>query len=90
MSKETSEALIFTCKSTASCVRYLLDEGFNFVLTRKFSTDALERAHGAIRHHCGSNDHPHVAAALSAVDKIIRTGIAKTSIASNVPLVKEN
>lgn len=89
LSDETYEAIVLTCKSTASCIRHLLDQGFNYVLTRKFSTDDIERAHGAIRHHCGSNDHPHVAAALSAVDKMIRTGLAKTSIACNVPLVKE-
>ena len=89
LSEETYDALVFTCKSTASCIRHLLDEGFNYVLTRKFSTDDIERAHGAIRQQCGSNDHPHVAAALSAVDKIIRTGLAKTSIACNVPLSKE-
>ena len=89
LSEETYDALVFTCKSTASCIRHLLDEGFNYVLTRKFSTDDIERAHGAIRQQCGSHDHPHVAAALSAVDKIIRTGLAKTSIACNVPLYKE-
>jgi hypothetical protein len=50
LSKETYEALIFTCASTAACVRYLLKERkFKFVLTRRFSTDNIKRMFGAIR-----------------------------------------
>ncbi|EFX64788.1 hypothetical protein DAPPUDRAFT_117858 [Daphnia pulex] len=57
LSKETYEALIFTCKSTAACVRYLLQERkFKFVLTRRFSTDNIERMFGAIRSMCGGNN----------------------------------
>lgn len=49
LSKETSDALIFTCRSTAACIRYLLQAGFLFVLTRKFSTDSIERFFGSVR-----------------------------------------
>lgn len=69
-----------------SCIRYLQDEGLKIVLTRKMSTDEIEQFHCSIRHHCGRNDHPDVLSALSAIEKIVRTGLARTSIACNVPL----
>lgn len=89
LTQETYEAIVLTTKSTIACVRYLLSQGFNFVLTRKFSTDKLEGLHGAVRHFCGSNDHPDGAAALSAMEKIIRTGLARASIHTNVPLYSQ-
>lgn len=39
LTKETLEAIIFTSRSTANCIKYLLDGGLHFVLTRRFSTD---------------------------------------------------
>ena len=40
--KETYEAVRFTTLYTVAAVRYLLDFGFAFVLTRKFSSDDIE------------------------------------------------
>jgi hypothetical protein len=87
LSKKTYEALIFTCKSTAACVRYLLQERkFKFVLTRRFSTDNIERMFGTIRSMCGGNNKCDVASATFAINKILRTNICHSSLDSNVPI----
>lgn len=83
--KETLEAIIFTSRSTANCVTYLLNGGFQFVLTRRFTTDNIERFHGAIRNYCGNNDHPSVGQCLSAIERINRTQLAITSMSCNTP-----
>lgn len=89
LTKETLDAIIFTSRSTANCIRYLLQNGLKFVMTRRFSTDNIERFHGSVRHFCGSNDHPSVAQCLSAIEKISRTQLALTSMSSNTPLLTE-
>jgi hypothetical protein len=89
LTKETLEAIIFTSRSTANCIRHLLDSGQKYVLTRRFSTDNIERFHGSVRHHCGSNDHPWVAHCLNAVEKINRIALSLTSMSSNTPLKTE-
>lgn len=91
LSKETYEALIFTCKSTAACVRYLLFKlfklfKFKFVLKGRFSTDNIERMFGAIRSMCGGNNKCDVASATFAIQKILRTNICYSSLESNVPI----
>ena len=83
------EAIIFTSRSTANCIKYLLDGGLQFVLTRRFSTDNIERFHGAIRNYCGNNDHPSVGQCLSAIERINRTQLALTSMSCNTPLLTE-
>lgn len=82
----TYDAPLNTSQSTAERICYLLNNGLLYVLTRKFSTDDIEGLHGSMRHHCGGNDHPDAASAQSARETIIRTGLARTSIACNVPL----
>ncbi|KZS08308.1 Uncharacterized protein APZ42_027789 [Daphnia magna] len=87
LSKETYEALIFTCASTAACVRYLLKERkFKFVLTRRFYTDNIERMFGAIRSIGRGNNKCDVASATFAINKILRTNICHSSVHSNVPI----
>jgi len=90
LSDETFNALIFTCKSTAACIRYLLEQGFRFVLTRNFSTDAIERFFGAVRAQNGANDTPTPARCIDAINRIVRTSIGYASINGNVPLDKES
>jgi hypothetical protein len=85
--KETLDAIILTSSSTADFIKYLLDSGLLFVLKRRFSTDNIERFHGAVRNHCGNNDHPAVSHALSAIERINRTQLAMTSMECNTPLV---
>jgi hypothetical protein len=89
LTKETLEAIIFTSRSTANCIKYLLDGGLHFVLTRRFSTDNIERFHGAVRNYCGNNDHPTVGQCLSAIERINRTQLAITSMNCNTPLLTE-
>jgi hypothetical protein len=50
LTKETAEALIFTARSTYLCVKYLIhDLNFFYVLTRSFSSDAVEALFSNIR-----------------------------------------
>lgn len=85
--KETLEAIIFTSRSTANCVKYLLNGGFQFVVSRRFTTDNIERFHGAIRNYCGNNDHLSVGQCLSTIERINRTQLAITSMSCNTSLV---
>lgn len=87
--KETLDAIIFTSRSTSKCIKYLLNSGVQFVLTRRFSTENIERFHGSVRNYCGSNDHPSVAQCLSAIDRMNRTQLAFTSMDCNTPLSTE-
>lgn len=87
LSKETHEALIFTCasKQHASAICYW-NENFKFVLTRKFSTDNIERMFGAIRSMGEGNNKCDVASATFTINKILRTNICHSSIHSNVQI----
>jgi hypothetical protein len=87
--KETLDAIILTSRSTANFIKYLLNGGLQFVLTRRFSTDNIERFHGAVRNYCGNNDSPAVGHALSAIERISRTQLAMTSMQCNTPLISE-
>lgn len=78
----------FSCKSTAACIRYLLGKGFHYVLTRNFSTDAIERFFGAVRVQNGTNDTPIPARCIDAINMIISTSIGYASINGNVPIDK--
>lgn len=42
LTKETYEALRFTTLSTVASIKYLLELGFAFVLTRRFSSDDMK------------------------------------------------
>jgi hypothetical protein len=70
-------------------IKQLLRSGINFVLTRRLSTDKIERFHGAVRHYYGSNHHPAVANCLSVIEAISRTQLALTSLSCNTPLPTE-
>ncbi|KAM7295701.1 uncharacterized protein ISCGN_020974 [Ixodes scapularis] len=84
LSQETYEALRVTTKSTVLCTRHLLDSGFHFVLTAKFSSDDVESLFSTIRQLNGSNDQTDAYAALSALQKILVTGIIHSSASGNV------
>ena len=89
LTKETYEALRFTTVSTVSAVRYLLDLGFAFVLTRKFSSDDIEMFFGAVRQMMGGNFQGDAQNFITSWERILRTGIAYNSISSNVILHRE-
>lgn len=88
--RETFEAITITTKATVGAVRYLLKElNFKFVLTRKFSTDDVERFFANVRAMGGGNNKVDVTSATCAVERITRTGIVESSIDHNVPLDKD-
>ncbi|KAK8769863.1 hypothetical protein V5799_013673 [Amblyomma americanum] len=76
---ETHEALTVTTKSTVMCTKHLLNAGFHFVLTGKFSSDDVESLFSAVRQLNGSNDQTDADSALSALQKILVTGIIHSS-----------
>ncbi|XP_037523600.2 DNA transposase THAP9 [Rhipicephalus sanguineus] len=84
LSNETYEALRVTTMSTILCTRHLLSTGFKFVLTARFSSDDVESLFSSIRQLNGSNDQTDAYAALSALQKVLVTGIIHSSPSSNV------
>ena len=53
MSAQTSKALSSTCRSLAAIIEDLLDEGYDYVLTARFTTDFLERRFSRYRQMSG-------------------------------------
>ncbi|CAN7948064.1 unnamed protein product [Ixodes pacificus] len=84
LSAETYEALRVTTTSTVLCTRHLLGSGFCFVLTSRYSSDDVESLFSTIRQLNGSNDQTDAYAALSALQKILVTGILHSSDSANV------
>lgn len=74
-----------TTYSTVACVRHLLQsEQFGFVLTRKFSSDAIESLFRTLRRSQGCNDQMNVRSTVHALERILKTGIITASKHSNV------
>jgi hypothetical protein len=85
LTKETAEALKFTAQSTAECIQLLLqDLGFYYILTRTFSSDAIESMFSDVRLKCGSQDGTDAEAAENAIKRILQCGLIKTSQSANV------
>nr|XP_050042076.2 uncharacterized protein LOC126539322 [Dermacentor andersoni] len=85
LAAETYEAILLTTYSTVVCVRYLLtEEKFSFVLTRKFNSDPNESLFGCLQMSSGCNDMLDVRAALSGLEKLLKTRIAVSNAASNI------
>jgi hypothetical protein len=85
LSKETAHALIFTSNSTYRCVKYLFSQvGFYYVLTRSFTSDAVEAIFSHVRLKGGSNDMTDSRTAKYAWRQILRCGIVKASKSSNI------
>ncbi|XP_071101730.1 uncharacterized protein [Haliotis cracherodii] len=60
LSKQTLHGLRITVQSIVECVRFLLDEGANFVLTHRFNQDPLEEHFSHYRQKGGANSNPTV------------------------------
>lgn len=74
-----------TTYSTVACTKYWLkEERFLFVPTRRFNSDPIESLFGTLRMSSGCNDTLDVRAALSGLEKVLKTGIATANAASNV------
>ncbi|KAL1476183.1 hypothetical protein MTO96_036703 [Rhipicephalus appendiculatus] len=88
LSAETYEALLLTSKSTVLCVKYLLESGFYYVLTRNFSSDPVELLFSSMRQMAGGNDWLDARAVTFSLERILRTGTLCPSEASNVENVQ--
>ncbi|KAH8038148.1 hypothetical protein HPB51_023955 [Rhipicephalus microplus] len=85
LTKETYGAFLLTTYSTVACIEYLLKkEEFLFVLTRKFDSDPIELLFGTLRMSSGCNDMLNVRSVLQGLEKVLKTGLAASSMASNV------
>lgn len=76
---ENYEALTFTSQSTVLCVRYPLDSGYFYVLTRDLSRDLVGLLFSAMRQMTGGNDCLDARAVTFNLEKILRTGILGSS-----------
>lgn len=84
LTKETTEALLFTVNSTVQCVTHLLQHGFFYVLTRRFSSDPVEALFSAIRMGGGTNDMTDARTAASAIKRILKSGLIIASKDANI------
>ena len=84
LSNETFEALILTTASTVKCVRYLLNGGFHFVLTRSFNSDPIELFFSGLRQTAGANDMLDCRAVTFSMNKILKTGLISVPSTTNV------
>ena len=58
ISRQTHEGLQITCYSVIEATKYLLQQGFKFVLTERFRQDLLEEYFGRQRSIGCRNDNP--------------------------------
>jgi len=65
-------------------IRYLLCNGFEFVLTRKFSSDDIESLFSSVRQMCGSNDQTNSLSVTHALEKTTKCKLVSSSKFSNV------
>lgn len=84
LTKETTEALLFTVNSTVHCIIHLLKNGFFYVLTRRFSGDPVEALFSTVRMGGGSNDVTDARTAAYAIKRILKSGLMIPSKAANV------
>lgn len=84
LSAETYEALLITTASTVSCVRFLIENGFHFVLTRAFNSDSIELFFSGLRQTAGANDMLDCRSVTFIMNKIMKTGILSVPSTSNI------
>ena len=60
LSRQTLQGLKISVNSIVSCVKFLLNQGADFVLTSSFNQDPLEQHFSHYRHKGGANDNPTV------------------------------
>ncbi|KAH8027278.1 hypothetical protein HPB51_004105 [Rhipicephalus microplus] len=79
------EAFLLTTYSAVVCIKYLLtEEKFLFVLTRKFNSDPIKSLFGTLRMYSRCNDMLNVRSVLQGLEKVLKTGLAASSMASNL------
>ena len=87
ISSQTFEGLKITCHSLVECTQYLLCNGVDYVLSERFSQDALENYFGQQRSLGRRKDNPTLKD-FGYNDNSIRNQLAVTPIAGNVGGVK--
>ena len=91
LTKETYQAVVLTTKCTIAIVKYLLNvKKFFFVLTRPFQSDPVESFFSNLRQLNGCLYHVEARGALLAIEKMLRTGLARASINGNVRMETTN
>jgi hypothetical protein len=60
LSRQTLTGVKISIQSITECVKCLLGEGADFILTRTFNQDPLEQHFGHYRHGAGDNSNPTV------------------------------
>jgi hypothetical protein len=75
--------------STVATVKHLLSEGFDYVLTRKFSSDSIEMFFGAMRQMMGGNFQGDAYSVITSFERIIKTGISYCSLDGNTVLARQ-
>ena len=84
LSKETYLAVKLTTESSVKCIKFLLNSGFHYVLTRKLNSDDIESFFSALRHMSGSNDMTNANNCIQNIHKMLVTGIVSASVNGNV------
>ena len=59
LSYQTLEGISLSTKSIVECVKYMLNVGADFILTRNFNQDKLEQFFGLLRMKGGAMDNPN-------------------------------
>lgn len=83
LSTQTYEGIIITSKSMIDCVKYLLQNGVNYVLTERFCQDDLENYFGKQRAIGRRKDNPRLVD-VGYNDNTIKTQFSVQPIAGNV------
>lgn len=60
LSPQTKIGLEVTIKSVTECIKFMIEQGAEFVLTHHFNQDPLEQYFGHFRHKGGANQNPTV------------------------------
>lgn len=60
LSHQTKIGLEVTIKSVTECIKFMIEQGAEFVLTHHFNQDPLEQYFGHFRHKGGANQNPTV------------------------------
>lgn len=87
LTNETYQAIKQATMATVGNIPYLLSTGMDFVLTRKFTSDNIERLFSSLRKCNGANYNMDAKSSVKGVEKILRTGICYVSLDCNAPIV---
>lgn len=77
--------------SSVSCIKYLLEKGFHYVLMDKFSSDDIEGFFSNLRQMGGANNAMNCRSCLHVIETTLKTSIICASIHGNTEsTIKEN